>query len=354
MSEEQPTPPHRETQGVLISVVAPMYNEAENVALFIERVEAVANGLAERFGAVYEVICVDDGSSDETLRLLAAERARNPAIKIISLSRNFGKETALSAGLDHATGEAVIPIDADLQDPPELIPALIEKWREGYHLVYATRASRDGESVVKRLTARWFYSIYNKLADVDIPANTGDFRLMDRRVMEAIKSLPERNRFMKGIFAWVGFRQTGVAYHRERRAFGKTKWRYWNLWNLALDGITASSTLPLRIWSYLGAIVSILSFGYAAYLMIHTVAYGSEVPGFAPIMTAVLFLGGIQLLTLGIIGEYLGRMYMEVKRRPLYLIKDLQGIDDRRPAPSPAGAAVGAGPPPSLGRGDGT
>jgi glycosyltransferase involved in cell wall biosynthesis len=312
--------------GILLSVVVPMYNEGEGIDPLFERLEPVLDQITSTLRARYEIICIDDGSSDDTVSHLLAHRSRNPAIKIVSLSRNFGKDIALSAGLDHAGGAAVIPIDADLQDPPELIQDFFAEWVKGYDVVYATRTSRDGDSFLKRFTASFFYRIHNKLAEVGIPTDTGDFRLMDRRVLDAIQRLPERNRFMKGIFAWVGFSQIGVAYRRENRVAGTSKWKYWRLWNFALDGITSSSTLPLRVWSYFGALVSLCAFGYAAFLIGRTLLYGVDVPGYASIMVVVLFLGGLQLLTLGIMGEYLGRAYMEVKQRPLYLITERHGF----------------------------
>lgn len=318
--------------GALLSVVAPMFNEEGGIGAFFERVEPVAERLVIPLGGGYEIVCVDDGSSDRTLEELAAQRQRNPAIKIVALSRNFGKDIALSAGLDHATGAAVVPIDADLQDPPEVIPELFAKWLEGYDVVFATRASRAGDGLLKRLTASCFYRLHNRLAEVDIPNDTGDFRLMDRRVIDALKRLPERNRFMKGLFAWVGFRQTAVPYQREARAHGSTKWRYWSLWNFAIDGITSSSTWPLRVWSYFGAVISLFAFAFAGYLIVRTLAFGADVPGYASLMVVVLFMGGINLLTLGIIGEYLGRAYMEVKGRPLYLVRESLGFEAAEPA----------------------
>jgi glycosyltransferase involved in cell wall biosynthesis len=331
--------------GILLSVVVPIFNEGPGIDRLFERLEPVLEQITGTLRAKYEIICVDDGSSDDTVSHLLAHRSRNPGIKIVSLSRNFGKDIALSAGLDHARGAAVIPIDADLQDPPELIQDLFAQWMKGYDVVYATRTSRGGDSFLKRLTASFFYRVHNKLAEVGIPTDTGDFRLMDRRVLDAVRRLPERNRFMKGIFAWVGFSQIGVAYRREDRAAGTSKWKYWRLWNFALDGITSSSTLPLRVWSYFGALVSLCAFGYAAFLIGRTLLYGVDVPGYASIMVVVLFLGGLQLLTLGIMGEYLGRAYMEVKQRPLYLIKECHGYAPaEQDAPSYSPGAEDAAP----------
>jgi glycosyltransferase involved in cell wall biosynthesis len=315
-------------RGILLSIVVPMFNEEDSIDPFLKRVEAVADDLVAPLDERYEIICVDDGSTDATVPRLLAHRKRNPAIRLVSLSRNFGKDIAMTAGLDCAAGAAVIPIDADLQDPPELIPELFAKWLEGHDVVYATRASRDSDSAAKRLTASWFYRVHNKLADIHIPDNTGDFRLMDRRVIQALHELPERSRFMKGLFTWVGFRQTGVSYERQNRAHGTSKWKYWKLWNFALDGITSSTTFPLRIWTYLGAAVSLLAFAYAAFLILDVIVNGVDTPGYASLMVVVLLLGGVNLLTLGIMGEYLGRIYMETKGRPLYLVRDRFGFDD--------------------------
>ncbi len=308
---------------VTISVVVPMYNEADCVDAFFERLYAVLDAVGES----YEIICVDDGSSDDTVARLMAHHERDPAIKILGLSRNFGKDIALTAGLDHAAGAATVIIDADLQDPPELIPEFIAKWREGFDVVYATRSSRESDSRTKRLTASWFYRVYNRLADVPIPHDTGDFRLLDRRVVEALRRLPERSRFMKGLYAWAGFRQTGVPYVREARGGGTTKWGYWSLWNFAWDGITSFSTVPLRVWTYLGLFVSLIALGYAGFLVVRTLVMGIDVPGYASLMVSVLLIGGLNLFTLGIIGEYLGRTYMEVKARPIYLVRDTIGFD---------------------------
>jgi polyisoprenyl-phosphate glycosyltransferase len=263
-----------------------------------------------------------------SLQALVEHHHRNPCIKVVNLSRNFGKEVALSAGIDYASGAAVIPIDADLQDPPELIGELVEKWREGYDVVYATRRSRQGESWLKRWTAHAFYRTIGGMSRVPIPPDTGDFRLLDRRVVEALKQMPERNRFMKGLFAWVGFKQTSVSFVRPPSK-RPTTWNYWKLWNFAIDGITSFSFVPLKIWSYVGLTISLISFVYASFLVIRTLIFGIDLPGYASIMVAVLFLGGIQLMTLGIMGEYLGRVYEEVKGRPLYLVRDCYGFDTK-------------------------
>ncbi len=313
---------HPDKDDVELSVVVPMYNEELNIDYLFERLIPVL----DRLHVKYEIVCVDDGSKDNTLNYLVEHHRRNPAIKVVNLSRNFGKEIALTAGIDHATGAAVVPIDADLQDPPELIEELVAKWREGYDVVYATRRLRRGESWLKRLTANAFYQTIGRLSPVEIPRNTGDFRLLDRRVVDALKQLPERNRFMKGLFAWVGFKQTSILYDRPQRYKGVTKWNYRRLWRLAIDGITSFSFLPLKVWSYIGLSLSLLSFIYASFLIIRTLILGIDVPGYASLMVAVLFLGGVQLLSLGIIGEYLGRVYEEVKRRPLYLVRECHGF----------------------------
>ena len=310
---------------VRISVVVPLYNEEENIDALFRRLLAVLEAL----NTSYEVICVNDGSRDNTLKNLVEYHQLYPQIKVVNLSRNFGKDIAMSAGIDYSQGMAVIPIDADLQDPPELIAEMIEKWHEGYDVVYASRRVRIGESCLKRFTAEGFYQVINKLSRVPIPPNTGDFRLIDRRVVESIKKMPERQRFMKGIFAWVGYKQTSILFDREPRYQGQTKWNYWKLWNFAIDGITSFSFLPLKVWTYVGLIIALVSLVYASFLILRTIIFGIDVPGYASLMVAVLFLGGIQLLTLGIIGEYIGRVYEEVKGRPLYLVRDCYGFENR-------------------------
>lgn len=306
----------------LLSVVVPMYNEEDSTDIFFARILPVLEAVAPD----YEIICVDDGSSDLTLASLMQHHVRNPRIKVLSLSRNFGKDTALSAGLDYCNGQAVVPIDVDLQDPPELIGDMLKKWREGYEVVYARRSLRDTDDVQKRVSANLFYRIHNWMADIKIPDNTGDFRLMDRRVVEAVKHLPEKTRFMKGLFAWVGFKQASVEYRREARAAGTTKWRYWKLWNFAIDGITGSSTAPLRVWTYFGAAMGVVSIAYALWLIVHTVLFGANVPGYASLMVTVLTLGSINIVATGILGEYVGRIYNEVRNRPLYLVRETAGL----------------------------
>ena len=309
-------------EKIRLSVVVPIYNEEPNLDYLFERLETVLIPLQLN----YEIVCVNDGSRDNTLICLIHHHQRNPAIKVIDLSHNFGKEIALSAGIDYAKGEAVVPIDADLQDPPELIGELISKWQEGYDVVYATRRFRYGESWLKRLTANGFYRIMGWISPLPMPKNTGDFRLLDRRVVDALKTMGERTRFMKGLFTWVGFRQTAILYDRPQRYKGQTKWNYWKLWNFAVGGIASFSVRPLQVSSYIGLILSSLSFLYASFLVLRTLIFGIDVPGYASLMVAVLFLGGVQLVSLGIIGEYLGRVYEEVKERPLYLIRESHGF----------------------------
>jgi polyisoprenyl-phosphate glycosyltransferase len=310
------------TPSLELSVVVPMFNEEANIDYFLQRLLTVLDGMH----ISYEIVCINDGSKDNTLDLLLAHHQHNPTIKVIDLSRNFGKEVALSAGIDYARGQAVIPIDADLQDPPELIVSLVNKWREGYDVVYATRRSRQSESWLKQFTASAFYRLIRQISRVSIPQDTGDFRLIDQRVVDSLKQMPERTRFMKGLFAWVGYRQTAIYYDRPQRYKGATKWNYWKLWNLAIDGITSFSLVPLKVWSYVGLSISMVAFVYATFLVLRTLILGIDVPGYASLMVIILFLGGVQLITLGVLGEYIGRIYEEVKGRPLYLVRSCYGF----------------------------
>ena len=307
-----------------LSLVVPMYNEEQNLDMFFSRVLAVLAKLTPE----YEIMCINDGSTDTTLEKLLEYRRNNSAIKIINLSRNFGKERALTAGLDYARGDVVVPIDADLQDPPELIEELMHKWREGYDVVYATRRVRRGESLMRRAITAVFYILLNKLSDIPIPRDTGDFRLMDKKVVKALCQLPESGRFMKGLFSWVGFKQTSVMYDRQPRYAGKTSWNYWKLWNFSLDGFTSFSFLPVRIWSYVGFCISLLSIIYAVFLILSVLIKGIDVPGYASLMVVILFLGGMILVSLGIQGEYIGRIFNEVKKRPLYFVSGAWGLEN--------------------------
>jgi len=308
----------------LLSVVVPAYNESKVLAIFHQRLAAVLDGLAMDT----EILFVDDGSRDDTLAVMRRLRELDGRVGIIALSRNFGKEAALTAGLDHALGDAVIVIDADLQDPPELIPQLIEHWRGGFDVVYAKRATRDGETFMKTATAHAFYRLIQKVSRVRIPEDTGDFRLLSRRAVDSLKQLREQHRFMKGLFAWIGYPQKAVEYRRDPRFAGETKWNYWKLWTFALDGITSFTTAPLKAATYLGLVVSLLAFAYASLIVYKTLMYGNPVAGYPSVMVVVLFLGGVQLICTGVIGEYLGRMFDEAKNRPLYL------VDSHEPAPN--------------------
>lgn len=307
-----------------ISIVVPMRNEEANIAELYAR---LVNVFLVR-NETWELVCVNDGSNDGTLAALLALHHVDPRVKVINLSRNFGKDIALTAGIDHARGDAVIPLDADLQDPPELIGELVDTWRLGYDVVNATRRSRHSDSWLKRSTANIFYRGLNQITDIRIPANTGDFRLLSRPAVEAVKKMPERTRFMKGLFAWVGFTQATVYYDRQPRHAGTTTWNYWRLWNFAIDGFTSFSSIPLRVWSYLGLVFAVFSFIYAGFLVLRTIIRGIDLPGYASIMVVMLFLGGVQLISLGVIGEYLGRIYEEVKKRPLYIVRDRYGVED--------------------------
>jgi len=331
-SFRQGRPPEVRTaasSAIEISIVIPVHNEATVLDALFARLVAVLEHLA----VSYEIICVDDGSTDASLERLLRLRVQYPALRVVSLSRNFGKDVALSAGLEHACGNAVVPLDADLQDPPELIEPMVAKWREGFDVVYATRARRAGESLLKRASAKYFYRIFDRITDFPIPQDTGDFRLLDRRVVDVLVRLPERTRFMKGLFAWVGFRQTALTFDRAERSGGRSQWSYWRLWNFALDAVTSFSSMPLKVWSYLGVIISLLAFLYALFLAGLKIIRGIDVPGYASIMVAVLFFGGVQLISLGIIGEYLARTYNEAKGRPLYLVRERWGFDDDREQP---------------------
>ncbi|MDX1975734.1 MAG: glycosyltransferase family 2 protein [Rickettsiales bacterium] len=306
----------------LLSAVVPIYNESDGLDVLFGRLIPILDGVT----ADWEIICVNDGSADDSLVRLRQWRQKDARIKLLSLSRNFGKEAALTAGLHNAYGQAVIPLDADLQDPPELIPEMVRQWQAGYKVVLATRKSRSGESYFKRATAWLYYRLMQRLLTTPLPANTGDFRLMDQKVIEVIRLLPERARFMKGLFAWVGFSTTQLYFDRPNRAVGHAKQNYRKLWALAKDGIFSFTTLPLRVSTYLGVAISTVAFSYAGWLLLRTMIYGVQTPGYASIMATVLCMGGIQLISIGIVGEYLGRIYRETKQRPLYVIEETAGI----------------------------
>lgn len=300
-----------------LAVVVPVFNEAAVLETFHQRLSEVLGGC----GLNWQVLYVDDGSDAACLELLQQLRERDRRVAVLELSRNFGRDIAVSAGLDHADADAVVVMDADLQDPPELIPQFIEQWRKGYDVVYGQRSHRHGDSALKRCTAGAFYRVMGLLSDVDIPPDVGDFRLLSRRAVAALNALPERHRYMKGLYAWIGFAQKGVPYERAARAGGSSKWTYWRLWNFALDGITSFSAAPLKMATGLGLLTSSASFLYGAFMLVRTLLYGNPVPGYPSLIIVVLFLGGVQLICLGIIGEYLARTYQESKGRALYVLK---------------------------------
>jgi glycosyltransferase involved in cell wall biosynthesis len=309
--------------GKLLSVVAPMHDEQPVLGAFFERIEAATADL----GVAVEIICVDDGSRDETLTGLVERAAKDPKVKVIALARNFGKEAALTAGIEAARGDMVVPIDADLQDPPELIAEFVGRWEEGYDVVYGARADRSSDTAMKRTTAQLFYRVFNRVSDLDIPESAGDFRLLDRDVVEALKLLPERNRFMKGLFAWVGFSQIGVPYVRPERAAGTTSMGYLRLWRFALDGITSFSTAPLRVWTGVGLGGAVLAAIGAIAVIVRTLVVGRDVPGYASLMVVILLAFAVQMIAFGVLGEYVGRLYQEVKGRPIYVVRAKIGFD---------------------------
>ena len=311
--------------SVELSLVMPVKDEEVAIGPCLARLIPVIEAMDDPAARSFEILFVDDGSSDSTLDVIRKANAADPRVRGLSLSRNFGKEAALTAGLDAARGLAVVPLDVDLQDPPEALPRMIAEWRNGFDVVYGVRDNRETDSLPKRITADFYYRAHNWLSNDKIPEHAGDFRLLDRRVVDVIRQMPERNRFMKGLFAWAGFKQAAVSYHREERKVGSTKFNYWKLWTLAIDGITSASTAPLRIWSYLGGIVALGALGYALFIIVRTLTTGIEVPGYASLMVAILFLGGLQLLSLGILGEYVGRILTETKARPLYVIRETVG-----------------------------
>ena len=314
-----------------LTIVIAAYNEQSALPVMHARLARVLDGLDLDCRVLY----VDDGSRDRTWDVLRDIAAGDPRVSLLRLARNFGKELALTAGLDQVHTDAAMVLDADGQDPPELIPAFVAKWREGYDVVYGTRTRRDGETWLKKFTAAGFYRVMRWLSQTDIPRDTGDFRLMSRRVLDALRQLRERQRFMKGLFTWVGFRQVTLPYDREARLAGDTKFNYWRLWNLALEGITSFSTVPLRLATYVGVLTALVAFGWGLWIIARTVVWGDPVQGWPSLMTVVLFLGGLQLVALGIVGEYLGRMYVESKQRPLYLVSETVG-----PPPLVGGASV--------------
>ena len=310
-------------EDYLISLIVPVYNEKETIELFVNTVEQKLASIWQHI----EIVFVDDGSKDNSALIVEGIIAKGNPISLIKLSRNFGKEAAMSAALDLVKGDAVVPMDVDLQDPPELVLEFVRIWKdEGIDTVYGVRVDRSQDTEIKRVTSGGFYYVFNKLSNkVKIPANVGDFRLIDRKVVEAVKTLGETNRFMKGLFAWPGFSSKGVAYERPQRSAGTTKWNYWKLWNFALDGIVSFSSLPLRIWSYIGCGIGLLAIIYMIFIIVDTFMFGVDVPGYSSTMCVVLFLGAVQLISIGVLGEYLGRVSEEVKHRPVFVVSKIKG-----------------------------
>ncbi len=312
----------------LLSLIVPVFNEDESIDIFLDAVEPYLDGAGLRF----EIVFVNDGSRDNTLAHLLDRSARDSRVKVVNLSRNFGKEAALTAGIDQAQGDILIPMDIDLQDPPDLFKPFIARWREGYDIVYGVRSARDTDTLAKRVSASWFYWAFNSMSPVRIPANVGDFRLIDRRAVEVLRRLPERNRFMKGLFAWVGFNAIGVPYERPRRAAGSSKFNLWRLWNFALDGVVSFSTVPLRVSFYTGVVIAVVAVLYALFILGRVLLFGVDTPGYASLLVVVLLMGAIQLVSIGIVGEYLGRLFLEVKGRPIYVVEGVyEKGESRRP-----------------------
>ncbi len=302
----------------LISLVVPVFNEAQALAPFLEAASRI-----DIPDARLEFIFVNDGSTDATFARLLDIAATRDDVRVLNFSRNFGKEAAMTAGLDAAAGDAVVLMDVDLQDPPDLVATFVEQWRAGYDIAYGVRQSRHGDSALKRLTARLFYDWFNRVSETPIPPNVGDFRLLDRRVVAALRALPERGRFMKGLFAWVGFPAVGVPFERPARAHGTTTWNYWRLWNFAIEGIVSFSTAPLRIWSYVGGVLALAAVAYALTILLRVLLVGVDVPGYASLILVLLVGTALNLISLGMIGEYVGRLFLETKRRPVYLIEGI-------------------------------
>jgi glycosyltransferase involved in cell wall biosynthesis len=311
-----------------LSLVVPVLNEEQAIPIFLDRIRLLAGQLGN-LDMKLEVIFVDDGSRDMTVHRILSARSDGFQIRLVKLSRNFGKDSALAAGLAHATGQAVIPLDVDLQDPPELIPLMVDAWKNGAKIVNAKRKSRASDSLFKRTTSRWFYKVFNRLSDYPLREDVGDFRLFDRQVVDILNEMPERVRFMKGMFAWVGFEPVTIEYERPKRSAGNSKWKAWNLWNFALDGITGSTTLPLRAWTYVGFTIAFLALLLAARLVVNVLIYGIDVPGYASLMVVTLLLGASNLIAVGILGEYLGRVSIEVRQRPIYIVDSVTDVSNR-------------------------
>ncbi len=317
-----------------LSIVVPAFNEREVLPEFHRRLAAVLDTLRVQA----EILYINDGSSDDTIRIMHGLRAADSRVAVLDLSRNFGKEIAVTAGLDHTNGDAVIVIDVDLQDPPELIPTLIQAWREGHDVVYAQRIEREGETHLKKLTAFIFYRLMHKISRVKVPTDAGDYRLLSRRAVESLRRLRERHRFMKGLFAWIGYPQKAIPYRRDPRFAGATKFNYWKLWNFALEGFTSFTIGPLKVATYLGSLIALWTFGFAGWIIIKTLVFGEPARGYPTLMVVILFLGGVQLISIGVLGEYVGRMFNETKSRPLYLLNEYAPADLLQPT----GASIDA------------
>ncbi|MBW4709219.1 glycosyltransferase family 2 protein [Roseobacter sp. YSTF-M11] len=317
------TRPYDPSQGrrSLVSLVVPVFNEQQSIGPFLDRIEAVFAPLAPTYS--YEIIFVNDGSRDATEFAIRSRMQSDPRLGLVNLSRNFGKEAALSAGLDHIRGDACIPIDVDLQDPPELIPDMLKHWEQGALVVNAKRICRARDSWIKRTTASGFYSLFNAMADHQIPRDVGDYRLLDKQVVEVVCDMGERVRFNKALFSWVGFETAEVTFTRPERENGSSTWSYWRLWNFALDGIFSSTTAPLRVWTYAGGLLALMSFLYASAILLRTLIIGVDVPGYASTLILILLFGGLNLFAIGILGEYIGRIYSEVRERPLYVLRSV-------------------------------
>ena len=320
----------------LVTLLVPVYNEQQAIKPFLEAIQCVTNGSIPLID--WEILFVNDGSKDGTEFAVRSFMRENPSVQLINLSRNFGKEAALCAGMEHAKGDAIIPIDVDLQDEPEVIIQMIEKWRAGAEIVNARRGDRSQDTWLKRSTAQAFYRIFNALADHPMPSDVGDFRLLDRQVVDVLRSMGERARLNKALFSWVGFETAEVVYKRKERSAGHTTMGYWKLWNMALDGIFSSTTKPLRIWTYVGSGLAMAAFLYGLYYLISVLIYGTDVPGYASTLLLILAFGGMQLIAIGIVGEYVGRILTEVRDRPLYIVRSRFGSED--PTEDTAGIAV--------------
>lgn len=311
----------------VLSLVVPMFNEADNVDHLFARLIPILEG----FGESFEVVCVDDGSRDDTVSKVITHHGRDPRIKLVELSRNFGKELALTAGLQHTSGQAVVIIDADLQHPPETIGEMLDKWRQGYEMVIALRRTRDDEGALKRVSAKAFYDLFGRMSEVQLPRGAGDFRLLDRKVVDVLNAMPEHTRFMKGLYAWVGFKQTSIPYDVAPRVHGVTKFNLFRLWRLAIDGITSFTSVPLKVWTFLGMMVAAFALLYGLLFIVKTLILGIDVPGYPSLIVAIMFFSGVQLISLGVIGEYLGRVFSEVKNRPLYVVRSHHGVKPHQP-----------------------